>query len=106
SSLGDVVHAAPVVSDIRRAHPHARIDWVVEEAFVPLARSFAGLDRVIPIALRRWRRAPSRSRAEAAVFWHALRAERYDAVLDLQGLLKSAAVARVAVLAPGGRRYG
>lgn len=106
SSLGDVVHAAPVVSDIRRSHPHAQVDWVVEEAFVPLARSFAGLDRVIPIALRRWRRAPLRARAEVAAFWRTLRAERYDAVLDLQGLLKSAVVARAAVLAPGGRRYG
>lgn len=106
SSLGDVVHAAPVVADIRRAHPAARIDWVVEEAFVPLARCVDGIERLIPIALRRWRKAPLAARGEIAAFWRDLRRTRYDAVLDLQGLIKSAAVTRAARLAPGGLRHG
>lgn len=106
SSLGDVVHAAPVLSDIHRAHPGSEVDWVVEEAFVPLARSLAGIERVVPFALRRWRQTLAVARPEIAAFWHTLRSVRYDAVLDLQGLVKSALVARAAVLAPGGRRYG
>jgi len=106
SSLGDIVHAATVVPDILRAQPQARIDWVAEEAFVPLARCMEGIDRIVPIALRRWRKALAASRAEMAVFWRELRRERYDAVIDLQGLMKSAAVARSARLAEGGHRFG
>lgn len=106
SSLGDVVHAAPVIADIRRAHAAARIDWVAEEAFVPLVHCFAGVDRVLPIALRRWRKAPGAARDEVTAFWRHLRGLRYDAVLDLQGLIKSALIARAAPLAPRGRRYG
>lgn len=106
SSLGDLVHAMPALADIRRARPDARIDWVAEEAFVPLLRCFDGVCRIVPFALRRWRRSLAASRLEIAGFWCRLRAERYDAVLDLQGLLKSAAVTRLAALAPGGMRYG
>lgn len=106
SSLGDVVHAAPVLADLRRAHPAVRIDWVAEEAFVPLVRCFDGVDHVLPIALRRWRKAPAAAREEVAAFWRHLRGLRYDAVLDLQGLIKSALIARAAPLAPRGRRYG
>lgn len=106
SSLGDVVHAAPVLADIARAHPGARVDWVLEEAFVPMARCFDGIERIVPIALRRWRKRPAAVRGEIAAFWRTLRSERYDAVLDLQGLVKSAVVARAARLAPQGRRHG
>lgn len=106
SSLGDVVHAAPVLADIRRERPSACIDWVAEEAFVPLLGCFEGIDRIVPIALRRWQRAPARARPEIAAFWHQLRAERYDAVIDLQGLVKSAVVTRSARLVLGGRRFG
>lgn len=106
SSLGDVVHAAPVLADIHKAHPAARIDWVAEEAFVPLVRCFAGVEHVLPIALRRWRKAPGAARDEVAAFWRHLRGLRYDAVLDLQGLIKSALIARAAPLSPRGKRYG
>ena len=108
SSLGDVVHNLPVASDIRRALPAARIDWLVEEAFVDLPRLHPAVDRVIPVALRRWRKAPcsARVRGEFAAFRTALRAVDYDLVLDTQGLLKSALLARQARLAPGGRRFG
>ncbi|MEN9544814.1 MAG: hypothetical protein RLZZ598_1647 [Pseudomonadota bacterium] len=106
SSLGDVVHAAPVVADIRAALPHATIDWVVEEAFVPLARCIGGVDRVVPVALRRWRRQWRASREERRVALAELRRERYDAVIDLQGLIKSALVARLAGLRAGGVRAG
>ncbi len=107
SSLGDVVHAMPAVQDIRRAFPRANIDWVVEKGFAPLVRRCAGVRRVIPCELRRWRKAPfaSTTRTEWAAFRSELQREAYDAVIDLQGLSKSALVAWLARLAPGGRRY-
>lgn len=107
SSLGDVVHTLPVVQDIRAALPDAQIDWVVEKSFASLLTRCAGLHRVIPCEIRRWRRSP----LAAATWreWRAFRAqlqtEAYDAVIDLQGLSKSALVARLARMAPGGRRY-
>ncbi len=107
SSLGDVVHTMPAVQDLRRALPQARVDWVVEKAFAPLVRRCEGVDTVIECELRRWRKDPlsRETRAAWAAFKHALQREAYDAVLDLQGLTKSAVVAWQARLAPGGRRY-
>ncbi|MGB9366658.1 MAG: hypothetical protein WCE79_11670, partial [Xanthobacteraceae bacterium] len=55
SSLGDVIHHMPAVSDARRYLPPARIGWVVEEAFAPLVRLHRAVDSVIPVASRRWR---------------------------------------------------
>ena len=107
SSLGDVVHALPVVQDIRAALPTAQIDWVVEKSFAAMPGLSHGLHRVIPCDIRRWRSSPL-----AAVTWQQwnafkadLRRTDYDAVIDLQGLTKSALVARLARLAPGGKRY-
>lgn len=62
SSLGDVLHTLPVLWDLRERYPSAQIDWAVEEAYVDLLKplktspSFAGIDRVIPIAFRRWKK--------------------------------------------------
>ena len=108
SSMGDVVHNMPVVADLRRALPTAVIDWVVEESYADLVRMTRGITRVLPLALRRWRQNPRRADtlAERRAFVEVLRAESYDVVLDTQGLLKSALVARQARLAPGGRRIG
>lgn len=110
SSLGDVIQATPLVADILAARPGAGIDWVVEEAFAPLLGRLQGLRRVIPIAQRRWRhqRWSAPVRAERRTFREQLRQQPYDAVLDVQGLIKSALVARQARLAPGGFRatYG
>jgi heptosyltransferase-1 len=107
SSLGDVVHAMPAVQDIRRALPQARIDWVVERGFAPLVRRCEGVRRVIECELRLWRRSPLSGRTREA--WHLFKAnlqqEHYDAVIDLQGLTKSALVARLARLSPVGKRY-
>ena len=98
SSLGDVVHAMPVVHDILAARPQALIDWVVEPGFAPLLRRVDGVNGVIECALRRWSKAwwTSAVRVEWRAFRSRLRAHRYDAVLDLQGLTKSALIARVA----------
>ena len=107
SSLGDVVHAMPAVQDVRRAWPNLHIDWVVERAFAPLVARCEGVEHIIPIDLRRWRKAPFAGSTCQA--WRAFREDlstnAYDVVVDLQGLSKSALVARLAHLKPLGRRY-
>ncbi len=104
SSLGDVVHTFPVVSDILAAIPGVEIDWVVEERFAALPALHPGVSRTIPVAVRRWRAGLYRAETwrEMNVFRAELGRPRYDAVVDLQGLFKSAIVARLA----RGRRYG
>lgn len=108
SSLGDVVHNMPMVADILRRHPSAEIDWVVEEAYVELVRLNRGVRHVIPFALRRWRKTlfSQKTRSEMAAFHARLREESYDLVFDTQGLIKTAAVMRMARLNAGGRRVG
>ncbi len=107
SSLGDVLHTLPVLHDIRQALPHAQIDWVVEGAFAGVVRRCEGVNRVITCDLRSWRKAPFSSATRTA--WRTCKAvlqqESYDAVIDLQGLTKSAWVAWMARLAPGGKRF-
>ena len=90
SSLGDVVHALPAVTEAARRG--VRFDWVVEEAFKAVPAAHPAVDRVIPIAWRRWRGNLWRSRREMRSFFQALASERYDLALDSQGLLKSALV--------------
>src|SRR2546422_6848893 len=104
SSLGDVVHNLPVASDIRRHFPDAGIDWVVEEPYAPLVGLHSAVRRVIPVALRRWRRRPlGRSTwREIGEFRQLFRTVRYDAIIATQGLLKSALIARAAK----GRHHG
>ncbi|MDP1733913.1 MAG: lipopolysaccharide heptosyltransferase I [Sulfuritalea sp.] len=98
SSLGDVVHNLPVVTDLRRKYPGAGIDWVVEESFADIARLHPGIRRVIPVALRRWRKsllAPG-TWQEMRAFRSTLQEENYDLAIDTQGLLKSALITRMA----------
>ncbi|KIF81790.1 lipopolysaccharide heptosyltransferase I [Noviherbaspirillum autotrophicum] len=108
SSLGDVVHNMPMLADILRHYPDARIDWVVEEAYASLVRLNRGVHNIIPFALRRWRKSllSNKTRAEMRAFYHALRAESYDLVFDTQGLFKTGMVMGMAQLAPAGRRIG
>ena len=104
SSLGDVVHNCPAVSDVARRLPGAEIDWIVEEDFAGLVAMHASVRRVIPVAIRRWRAAPWRPAvwSEIGQFRRRLAAERYDAVIDTQSLLKSALVSWCAT----GTRHG
>lgn len=99
SSLGDVVHTLPALTDAQRALPGIRFDWVVEEALAEIPQWHPAVDRVIPIALRRGRRKPLHylRSAEWRQTRRALAAEAYDVVIDAQGLLKSACVARMAI---------
>jgi len=108
SSLGDVVHNMPMVADIHRHFPAAQIDWVVEEGYTSLVGLNPHVRKIIPIALRRWRKTlfSAATRAEIGAFRRELQAERYDLVFDTQGLLKTSVVMRMARLAPQGRRIG
>ncbi len=107
SSLGDVVHAMAAVQDIRRAYPLAQIDWVVERAFAALVARCEGVQRVIPCELRRWRKSylSAQNRMEWSAFKKELQSQAYDAVIDLQGLTKSAVLSWLAQTRVGGLRY-
>lgn len=94
SSLGDVVHTLPTVTDLVAAGH--QVTWVVEEAFAPIAQSHPGVSQVIPIAWRRWRKNLIHDRKELSAFWAQLREQSFDLVLDAQGLYKSAVVTRMA----------
>ena len=88
SSLGDVVHTLPAVTDAA-AHG-VEFDWVVESAFEPIARLHSAVVDVLPISWRHWRRNALAHRADLGEFVRRLRERRYDLVIDAQGLWKSA----------------
>lgn len=94
SSLGDVIHNCPAVSDTRRRFPEAVIDWVVEESFAGIVHLHPAVRRAIPVAIRRWRSQVLRPSVckQIVDFNQALRAEPYDVIIDTQGLLKSALI--------------
>jgi heptosyltransferase-1 len=95
SSLGDVIHNLPVVSDIRRHFPDAVVDWCVEDSFASIPRLHPGVGKIIPVAIRRWRKNLTKAATwkEIGDFRRSLQAEAYDAVVDTQGLVKSALMA-------------
>ncbi|MFC3945193.1 lipopolysaccharide heptosyltransferase RfaC [Pseudomonas gingeri NCPPB 3146 = LMG 5327] len=98
SSLGDVIHALPALTDAARAIPGIRFDWVVEEGFAEIPSWHPAVDKVIPVAIRRWRKnlwQTIRS-GEWKRFKQSLRATKYDLVIDAQGLVKSAFLTRYA----------
>ena len=104
SSLGDVVHHMPAVTDARRHRPDARLTWVVEEAFAPLARLHPAVDEVIAVSTRRWRSRLMQPAtwSEISAFKARLRSVNAEKVIDTQGLIRSALIARTAT----GERHG
>jgi heptosyltransferase-1 len=104
SSLGDVVHNLPVATDIAQAVPDAHIDWVVEGSYAALPAMHGRVRHVIPVEVRRWRKSlfNAGTVTDMRAFVHDLRSRNYDAVVDTQGLLKSAIVTRLA----RGKRFG
>ena len=94
TSMGDLVQALPAVTDAARARPDIAFDWVVDEAFAEVPAWHPAIRRVITTAHRRWRRDFFRilKAGELTAFWRRLRQQRYDAVIDAQTNLKSAAV--------------
>jgi heptosyltransferase I len=104
SSMGDVIHNLPVISDIHAHVPNAVIDWVVEESFQDIPAMHPGVTRVIPVAVRRWRKHLLRNKTwqEIGDVRRLLQKDRYDLIIDTQGLLKSAVISHLAE----GKRHG
>jgi heptosyltransferase I len=104
SSMGDVLHHMPAVTDARRHFPQARITWVVDELYAPLAALHPGVDEIVPIAVRRWRmrllELPTWNEVREATA--KLRARHYDAVIDTQGLVRTALMTKLI----GGASHG
>ena len=91
SSLGDVIHTLPALTDAKMAHPDLVFDWVVEESFTEIPSWHPAVNKVIPVAFRRWRKNIFNLlfNAEFRNFRRELKATDYDLVIDAQGLLKS-----------------
>jgi heptosyltransferase-1 len=104
SSLGDVIHHMPALTEAGRARPEARFAWLVEEAFAPLVALHPAVTEVIPVAWRRWRRSlySPATLGEIVGSLRTIRTRKYDEIVDSQGLLRSGVIARVA----RGRRHG
>ncbi len=104
SSLGDLVHMLPAISDIAANVPGAQIDWIVEEAFTEIPAWHPAINEVIPVSHRRWRKSwwSAQTRAERASLRKNLAARKYDVVLDMQGLMKSVWLIRQT----SGKRHG
>ncbi|OED42821.1 lipopolysaccharide heptosyltransferase I [Endozoicomonas sp. (ex Bugula neritina AB1)] len=98
SSLGDVIHTLPALTDAAKAIPSIRFDWVVEENFAEIPSWHPAVDKVIPVAIRRWRKSLLRTwrSGEWSAFKKTLSSEKYDAIIDAQGLVKSAFLTRKA----------
>lgn len=92
SSMGDVIHTLPALTDAQNAIPDLEVDWVVEPAFAEIPSWHSAIKNVIPFALRKWRKQWFSKQTWQAynAFKQQLQAERYDAVIDAQGLFKSA----------------
>ncbi len=95
--MGDIFHTFPAISDIKKHYPTAEIDWVVEDSFKEIVDWHPGVRKVIPVNLRRWVKQSNRTSLKEFKAWRAeLRAETYDLIIDAQGLLKSAVIAKCA----------
>ncbi|HTO18496.1 MAG TPA: lipopolysaccharide heptosyltransferase RfaC [Pseudomonas sp.] len=96
SSMGDVIHTLPALTDAARAIPGIRFDWVVEEGFAEIPAWHPAVDQVIPVAIRRWRKNLWKTfkNGEWRQFKQRLREGNYDLIIDAQGLLKSAWLTR------------
>jgi heptosyltransferase I len=97
SSMGDILHHMPAVTDARSRFPDARISWVVDELYAPLVRLHPAVDRIVPIAVRRWRRSLLRAGTwrEGRAAFRELRDRRYDKIIDTQGLVRTALMAKL-----------
>jgi heptosyltransferase-1 len=98
SSLGDVIHHMPALTEARAARPDLSFAWMVEEAFAPLVRLHPAVNTVVPVAWRRWRKslyAPA-TIAEIARNVRDIRSKVYDVIVDTQGLLRTGILSRIA----------
>jgi heptosyltransferase I len=97
SSLGDIIHTLPAITDAKRAHRDVVFDWVVEENFVEVPAWHSAVENVIPIAIRRWRKNLLKTymNGEFGDFKKDLQGVHYDLVIDAQGLIKSGIISRL-----------
>src|SRR5262245_10319360 len=104
SSLGDVIHHMPALTEARANRPDANFAWIVEEAYAPLVRLHPGVKEVIPVASRRWRWSLHReaTRKEIETFARTLRAKHFDEIIDTQGLFRTGLITWIA----RGRKHG
>lgn len=104
SSMGDVIHTLPALTDASKAIPGITFDWVVEENFAEIPAWHPQVNKVIPMAFRRWRKNlfSKATRQEWFAFLTNLREHSYDLVIDAQGLVKSGFISRFAK----GKRLG
>lgn len=98
SSMGDILHTLPALTDAHHAYPNIEFSWVVEEGFAEIPAWHPAVKKIIPIAWRRWRKHlfTKKCHIEIKEFLAMLREESYDLIIDAQGLLKSALVAKLA----------
>lgn len=97
SSMGDIFHTFPAISDLKKYVPNAEIDWVVEDSFKEIVAWHPHVHKVIPVHLRRWvKQRDKQSWQEFKAWRNELRCETYDIIIDAQGLLKSAIIAKCA----------
>jgi heptosyltransferase I len=108
SSLGDVIHCLPVINDIRSHYPDILIDWVVEESFADIPRMHPHVNQVFTVAMRRWKKSlfNLKTWSEISVFKKDIKQHQYDAVIDCQGLLKSALITKQALTTIKGLTHG
>ena len=104
--MGDVLHLMPALSDLMAAQSNVVVDWMVEDSFAEIPTWHPSVDRVIKVSTRRWRSLRWQNLKEFFAFVKELRGQSYDLVIDAQGLMKSAAIARFAKLEKGGVRAG
>ncbi len=106
TSMGDVLHVMPALSDLVAAKSDVVIDWMVEDSFAEIPTWHPNVDRVITVSTRRWRSFRWQNLKQFLAFVKRLREQPYDVVIDAQGLMKSAGLARFAKLVKGGFRAG
>ncbi|HLF66855.1 MAG TPA: lipopolysaccharide heptosyltransferase I, partial [Gammaproteobacteria bacterium] len=90
TSMGDLIHALPAVSDAKQHIPDIHFDWVADEAFAQIPRLNPAIETIITTAHRRWKKEPwpSLKRGEFTQLWRAIRQKKYDIVIDAQNNLK------------------
>ena len=97
SSMGDIFHTFPAVTDLLQHRPDVELHWVVEDAFAEIVSWHPGVKKIIPVSLRRWMKMRNwQAWKEFSAWKKQLQQEQYDLVIDAQGLLKSLIVARSA----------
>lgn len=106
TSMGDTLHLLPALSDLRQNYPKVQVDWMIEDSFHEIPAWHPSVKRTIPVSTRRWRSLTISNIREFFSFIKLVRIESYDVIIDAQGLMKSALLARFAKRVSSGERIG